>query len=201
MASNNVNKDEYDPIVNPKGAGKKPKIDQTKINKICDYIKQGNYRKTAAKLVRINETTFIRWMNTGEKILEEDMNNSNNMEPSKKALNNPYVKLYLQVEEAEAFAEAFAVQNIRQESSKGNWTASAWYLERKFPERWANKHKLEERKLKIMEERLELEKAQAATYQTEEEINDDFIEALGVTAEDVWSDEDVPDMDDGDNEE
>lgn len=172
--------------------GRKPKIDQAKINKICDYIKQGNYRKTAAKLVKIAETTLIRWMRTGEKLLEEDMEKRNSTEPSNKILKNPYVKLYMQVEEAEAFAEAFHLQNIRKASTDGNWTASAWYLERKHPEKWANKYKLEERKLRIMEEKLELDKAQASTYQTEEEIDDGFIEALADTSEEVWTDGDVP---------
>jgi len=172
--------------------GRRPKINQAKINKICDYVKQGNYLKTAAQLVKLSPSTLIRWMNTGRDLLEEDMENSNKMEPSNKVLKNPYVQLLMQIEEAEALAEALHVQNIRQVAGKGNWTASAWYLERKHPDKWANKHKLEERKLKIMEERLELEKMQAATYQPDEEVNDDFIEALGNTAEEVWTDEDLP---------
>ena len=34
-----------------------------------------------------------------------------------------------------------AVKKIRDEGDK-NWTANAWYLERKFPEKWGRRDKL-----------------------------------------------------------
>lgn len=46
-----------------------------------------------------------------------------------------YRELYLVVERAEAKAEVFHLKNIETASVK-NWFASAWFLERKHPERW-----------------------------------------------------------------
>ena len=49
-----------------------------------------------------------------------------------------YRELYLAVERAEAKAEVFHLKNIETASAK-SWFASAWFLERKHPERWGKR--------------------------------------------------------------
>lgn len=61
-------------------------------------------------------------------------------------------------------------------------------LERYFeimPKDW--KEKIEEKKLEISRERLELERFKAGQIEDEEEESDGFIEALKATAEEVWA--------------
>lgn len=167
-------------IVKNNGQGRRAKIDKNKVDKIYEFLKAGNYLRTAARLVSIDETTLIRWRNTGREDYE-------------KGKKNIYVDLFLKIGEAEAYAEAYHVQNIRKAADGGTWQASAWYLERKCPQEWGNKYRIEEAKLALMKEKLELEKSQASTYESEDEADDNFIEALGGVAEEVWDDEDIPD--------
>jgi len=47
----------------------------------------------------------------------------------------PFVSFVSAVKKAERDAEALAVKAIRT-AGKKNWTAYAWWLERKFPEAW-----------------------------------------------------------------
>jgi hypothetical protein len=47
------------------------------------------------------------------------------------------------VKKAEAEAEAAAVVQIKTAASNGTWQAAAWFLERKFKDRWARTDKLE----------------------------------------------------------
>ena len=92
-------------------------------NAMVEAIREGNYASTASEAVGIGESTHYRWMKQGEEGIE------------------PYRGYWEAIKKAEAQAEMSAVQNI-QTHSADNWTASAWYLERKFPDRWGRKDKL-----------------------------------------------------------
>ena len=92
-------------------------------NAMVEAIEAGNYASTAAESVGIGESTHYRWMKQGEEGIE------------------PYRGYWEAIKKAEAQAEMSAVQNI-QTHSADNWTASAWYLERKFPDKWGRKDKL-----------------------------------------------------------
>lgn len=63
-------------------------------------------------------------------------------------------------------------------------------LERYFdvmPKDW--RIKIEEKKLELMEERLEIERIKAGQGAQDEDENDGFIDALKATAEEIWGDE------------
>jgi hypothetical protein len=92
-------------------------------NAMVEAIREGNYASTASEAVGIGESTHYRWMKQGEEGIE------------------PYRGYWEAIKKAEAQAEMSAVKKIRDEGDK-NWTANAWYLERKFPERWGRKDKL-----------------------------------------------------------
>lgn len=157
--------------------GRKVRLNEEVTKKICDFIKAGNFEYIAARLSGISEQTLLLWKNTGKEQIEEGKDTI-------------YTRLYEKMQEANAFAMAYHVQNVR-EAGKKSWQASAWYLERKYPDEFGNKYKLEERKVKILEERLELEKMQAVSRDAEDS-SDNFIDALNKTAEDVWGDEEAP---------
>jgi hypothetical protein len=90
---------------------------------MVEAIEAGNYASTAAESVGIGESTHYRWMKQGEEGIE------------------PYRGYWEAIKKAEAQAEMSAVQNIQTHAAE-NWTASAWYLERKFPDKWGRKDKL-----------------------------------------------------------
>ena len=88
---------------------------------IVDALGAGHYREVACKLAGIDRKTLLNWLKRGER--------------ERAGL---YRDLYLAVERAEAKAEVFHLKNIETASVK-SWFASAWFLERKHPERWGKR--------------------------------------------------------------
>ncbi len=105
-------------------AGRRLKLNDEMIDKIAGIIASGNYVKTACDIVGIAETTYYDWMQKG------------------KAGKKPYVKLSEAIKKAEAVAEAKRVQTIL-EASEEQWQAAAWYLERRYPDRWGKKERID----------------------------------------------------------
>ena len=96
-------------------------ITQDLIKEICNYIAAGFSYSASAKLAGIAESTFFRWRAMGQLEGAEDI----------------YKIFYIEVEEASAFSEAEALQLVRSSAIKErNWRAAAWFLERRFPEKY-----------------------------------------------------------------
>lgn len=85
---------------------------------IVKFIEAGNYIETAAAVAGVSPSTLRHWIRRGAR--QRD---------------GPYRLFSEAVKRAEARAEASALVRIRQAGEK-NWTAEAWYLERKFPHKW-----------------------------------------------------------------
>jgi len=98
-------------------------LNETIQNAMVEAIEGGNYATTAAEAAGIGKSTHYEWMEKGEQGIE------------------PYAEYAEAIKKAEAIAETNAVKVI-QEASRDNWTAGAWYLERKFPDKWGRKDKL-----------------------------------------------------------
>jgi transposase len=103
--------------------------------KICNAIEAGNYPETAAEINGIPARTFYVWMKKGRE---------------SKSKRGVYHQFHQAVKKAEKVAEAYYLQHIRKAAEgdaengiKPNWTASAWYLERKYPEKWGRKERLD----------------------------------------------------------
>ena len=79
----------------------------------------GHYREVACKLAGIERKTLLNWLKRGER-----------------EQSGVYRDWYLAVERAEA--EVFHPKNIETASAK-SWFATAWFLERKHPERWGKR--------------------------------------------------------------
>jgi len=101
--------------------GRKCKLTPELQSKICKYIEDGNYAIHACQAVGINATTFYDWVKRGD----IDITNG------KDSIFSNFVNT---LKEAEAKAIVTHVENIRQTAISGEWTASAWFLERKYPD-------------------------------------------------------------------
>lgn len=86
-------------------------------DKIVNAVTAGHYQGVAARLAGVGESTFYMWMAKGR---EGEF---------------PYCELVEAMAQAEAEAEAVRVQEIMA-AGKLDWRAHAWYLERKFNDRW-----------------------------------------------------------------
>ena len=102
------------------------KLTEETVDKITRAIRAGNHASVSARLAGIGETTYYRWMAEGEKDDAE----------------SEYREFWESIKRAEAEAEIRSVALIRQAAEQGTWQASAWYLERKHPERWGKNDKL-----------------------------------------------------------
>lgn len=86
---------------------------------LLDAIAAGNYYETACGLAGISYRTFALWREKGER-----------------ARSGVYFQFLQELKKAEAFAEAERIQRIRNAAKEGSWQADAWWLERRYPERW-----------------------------------------------------------------
>jgi hypothetical protein len=107
--------------------GRPTKLNEELTEKLCYYISQGNYFDTSCKLVGIDYSTFRAWIVKGE----EDGKGR-------------FFDFSEAIKRAEAEAEAKRVEMILKAGGLGgDWKANAWYLERKYPDRWGKVDRLE----------------------------------------------------------
>jgi len=98
-------------------ANHETKFDEERQRRILMDLADGQTRACAAERSGISERTLSHWLTQGRRGVE------------------PYVAFVALVKKAEREAESEAVREIRT-AGKRNWTAYAWWLERKFPESW-----------------------------------------------------------------
>lgn len=107
-----------------KGRGRPAKLTDEITRTITQAIAAGNYQRTAMKLAGIGESTFYQWLELGRQGRK------------------PYKEFAESVEKAQAQAEARNVAIIEQAASE-SWQAAAWWLERRFPDDWGRKERVE----------------------------------------------------------
>ena len=101
------------------------KITPELIEEICNYIAAGYSYAQSAKLAGIAESTFFRWKTFGQLEGAETI----------------YQLFCIEVQEASEFSEGEALQLVRSAAIRGrNWKAAAWFLERRFPEKYEKRN-------------------------------------------------------------
>jgi len=108
----------------PRGA--KGKLTKELIEKAADIIARGNYHKVAIDVLGIDKGTWYEWMRQGE----IDAN---------KGVNSLKAEFFNSIKKAEADAIDRNLTIIQRAADGGNWQASAWFLERKYPEQWGKR--------------------------------------------------------------
>lgn len=112
------------------------KLNPERHAEIVRFIRGGSYANVAARASGISEAAFYAWMDRGRGAERDDDGNLLNPDDL------PYVEFQEAVKEAEAAAEVQSVALIRQAANNGTWQAAAWYLERKYPDRFGRKDHL-----------------------------------------------------------
>lgn len=107
--------------------GRPTKLTPERQETICKAIRAGAYIETAAQFAGIEKPTLYLWMKKGHAC---------------KSARNPHARFLNAVEKALADAEMRDVLVIDKAGQEGNWQASAWRLERKFPRKWGRKDTL-----------------------------------------------------------
>jgi len=109
------------------------KFDEDRQRRILKDLADGQTRACAAARAGISESTLQKWMARGRKGEE------------------PFDTFVTAVKKAERDAEAVAVGEIRK-AGKKNWTAYAWWLERKYPQSWGKDSDKIREALKLLKE-------------------------------------------------
>lgn len=103
--------------------GRKAKLTPELQARMVELVAGGNYLQTAAAACGVDISTVFKWMKAGEKTGA-----------------GKYFEFRHAIKEASANAEAEAVKSvITAGKDPRNWTASATFLERRFPARWAKR--------------------------------------------------------------
>lgn len=113
---------------------RRTKLNKDLIKEAEELLKDGHYAQTVAGYLGICEQTWYNWYNNGEKLAEMDEDELDEALRANKH-NELYLEFFETVKRATNRAEIEAVRVIKK-ASEQSWQASAWYLERKFRERW-----------------------------------------------------------------
>lgn len=107
--------------------GRRLKLTPELIEQAAKLIAGGNYASTVFQMLGVGESTWYRWLEKGRDSKGRSI----------------YREFWESIQKAEAAAEARAVSGVMA-AGRRNWTAYAWYLERKFPDRWGRKDKVQQ---------------------------------------------------------
>lgn len=113
-----------------------------KIDTLLNYLRLGLYINQACAMSGLAESTYHYWRSEGERVEKAIDDGDIEIEGISDA-DLLLLEFLESVKKARAEAEAFHLRNLRQASEDGTWQASAWWLERSFPERWGRKDRVE----------------------------------------------------------
>lgn len=111
-----------EPIVEFGSYGKPKFVRDPRITKrICKFLKLGYNYTTICRYVGIRTETFKEWLRLG-----------------RAGAHPVYVEFYRKIQKADAQAEVEILNKLK-DHQKHDWRASAWHLERRWPEHWAKR--------------------------------------------------------------
>lgn len=118
--------------------GRPTKLNDETQNAILKAIRKGAYVETAAAHAGIEKNTLYDWMKRGRRERQR-INNGETPNPKE----TPFAKFSTAIEKEFGEAELRDLDVITKAGQDGQWQASAWRLERKFPDRWGKRSRVE----------------------------------------------------------
>lgn len=109
---------------------RKTKLTKEIIEQARKLASLGVDNRTIAQSLMIAESTFYNWLQRAEKDMQEGKHTI-------------FVEFLESLKKAQADAIVRNVMLIQESASNGNWLASAWFLERKLPEVWGKKERVD----------------------------------------------------------
>ena len=98
---------------------------------ICSALSAGAYPEEAASAARISRSTYYAWMARG-RVARESLESAQPLAE----VDQPFLDLLDAVEQASAAAEIAALEIVGRAADWGSWRAAAWFLERRYPQKW-----------------------------------------------------------------
>ncbi|MGM9924749.1 MAG: hypothetical protein ACI35R_10930 [Bacillus sp. (in: firmicutes)] len=119
--------------------GRPSKLSPELTGKITDMLRAGNYLETAAAYAGIDQSTLHRWMKRGAREMERVEKSDRTLRIKKSEA--PYVDFCKAIKKALAEAEVRDLIIISN-AAKNDWKAAAWKLERRFPDKFGRKERI-----------------------------------------------------------
>lgn len=108
------------------GHGSSPKLTDEIAERICQAVRTGATIEGAAAYAGVARQTFFDWLRRGR-------------QPNAR---NPYKKLAADLEEALGVVEVANIGRIAK-AGQDEWTANAWILERRFPDKYGRRTRVD----------------------------------------------------------
>lgn len=136
------------------GGRGKMKLTEERFERIVLMVKAGNYLTVAAQANGVSYSTLRSWRQKAEAAMttldelgltsEVDVDQKDNPVPQILHDNDwTYLRFHAALTKAEAEAEAYAVGVVRKAMGEGHWAAAMTFLERKAPDRWRRRDRVE----------------------------------------------------------
>jgi transposase len=119
--------------------GRPSKLTADIIDKVKTFLPVCMYIETLADSLEIDRQTFYNWYHRGEAEARRLDQNGEETPPQREAL---YLEFYRAIKKGAADGEMAAAARIHA-ASHTTWQAAAWLLERRFPDKWGTRHRLE----------------------------------------------------------
>src|SRR5258706_12991273 len=103
-----------------------PKLTADVQFRLVEALNIGGNHADAARYAGIDPDTLRRWLRTGEQ-----------------HTSGPFYALCVAIKKAESTATLHWLALIEQAAKGGEWTAAAWKLERKYPNEWGRRQRLD----------------------------------------------------------
>ena len=100
-------------------------LDEGVRTRLLDAVKMGSFIEHACAYAGITSKTFRNWRDLADKEIE------------------PYKSLFEELRLAESESILRKLNRIEKAGQEGAWTADAWYLERKYPDKFGKRDKVE----------------------------------------------------------
>ena len=104
--------------------GRPSKLTESRMEKLIEALRSGGYRIDACRAAGIHYNTLLAWEKRGES------------EGS-----GEYLEFLDALRRAEAEAVITNIDVITKAAQDGDWRAAAWFLEHKYPDKWARVEK------------------------------------------------------------
>jgi len=116
-------------------------ITEKHIEDVTTAIQSGAYIESAAAFAGIHKDTFYAWLKRGARALAAVYSEKTGLHNRKRIPvdERPYVAFSDAIKKAMGESELFDLGVITKAAKDGAWQASAWRLERKYPDRWGRK--------------------------------------------------------------
>jgi len=122
--------------------GRYTKLTKELVKDFCKVIEEGNTFKTACGIVGIDESTFYKWKKFYVE-LEKGRSYDEVKEELKININTQMLSdFFKSIKKSEAEAKRRNVLII-QTKAKENWQASAWWLERRYPDEYGRRDRVD----------------------------------------------------------